>query len=111
MSFEKILSDFILGGLMIAGVLAIASMIGPFSAGILAALPVRVWATLLLGGATGTDQFTLGMVKGIIPGSIGSLFFMLVLSGTAVKRGVRRSFILASAACIAATVISLAVIM
>jgi hypothetical protein len=107
MSPEKLISDFILGGFLIAGVLAIANFIGPFMAGVIAALPVRVWATLLLGGVSGTEQFVLEMLRGVIPGSIGSLAFMTTLAKTTRRYGIVRSFVIACIICLVVTYVSL----
>jgi len=93
---------------MIAVVLALAGVIGPFMAGIVAALPIRVWATLLLGGAGESLDFVSGMLRGIIPSSFGALFFMLVLSRFTVRHGVARSFALASVVCTVVTVLGVA---
>jgi hypothetical protein len=110
MSLSKLALDFIIGGAMIASVLAIANFIGPFMAGVIAALPVRIWATLLLGGVSGSSEFLMGMLRGVIPGSFGSLSFMIVLAKVTSRHGIMRSFALASAACLLVTYVALVIV-
>ena len=103
MSLWEFLSDFLMGGTLIAVVLALGHFIGPLTTGIIAALPVRVWATILLGGVSASPDFLLGMLRGIISGSVGTLGFIVILATRTRRYGVRNAFILACAVCAAIT--------
>jgi hypothetical protein len=107
---ERLIPDFLIGGSMIAGVLAVAHFLGPFLAGIIAALPVRLGATLFLGGIAGSSEFFLGLLRGIIPANFGTLCFIVMLAKTTRRYGVWKSFALSWAVCIAVTWIGLMII-
>ncbi len=100
MDWQKLLYDFIAGGALIATVLALAKIFGPFIAGIIAALPIRLGTTLFLSGITNSPEFVLGMLRGSIPGSLGSFGFMVTLAKTTKKFGIWKSFILACVVCL-----------
>ncbi len=100
MDWEKLLYDFLIGGGLIATVLALGKVFGPMIAGIIAALPVRLGATLFLSGMTNSPEFVLGMLRGSIPGSLGSFGFMATLAKTTKKFGLWKSFVLACIVCL-----------
>jgi hypothetical protein len=100
MDLQQTLYDFIAGGALIATVLALGRVFGPALAGIVAALPVRLGATLLLSGVSNSPGFVLGMLRGSIPASLGALGFMTTLSRTTTRFGMLKSFILAVAVCV-----------
>ncbi len=103
MSLEEVVCDFVLGGTLIAAVLALGNILGPLAVGIVAALPVRIWATMLLGGVSASPDFILGMLRGVIPGSFGTLGFIIILSRRTHRYGVARAFLLACLVCVAVT--------
>jgi hypothetical protein len=96
----EFLFDFLLGGGLIACVLAIGKYFGPLIAGIIAALPVRLGTTLFLAGMGNDVVFATEMIKGVLPGSLGALGFMIILSNTTLKFGLWKSFILACLTCL-----------
>lgn len=110
MDWQRILYDFIAGGAMIATVLAIGKVFSPAIAGIIAALPVRLGATLFLSGMTNSPEFVLGMLRGSIPTSIGAFGFMVTLSKTTKRMGMRKSFILSMTVCAIIIVIGVSVL-
>ena len=108
MVWEKFLSDFAIGGFFVAIVVLIAGVLGPSLAGVVAALPVRLSITILLGGA-GDPEMAAGLVRGAIPSNIGAFFFALSLWLLPRRFSVRRSFLLASMICAAVIVCAYAV--
>jgi hypothetical protein len=107
--FWELGQNFLLGGFLIALALAIGKLVGPFIAGIIAALPVRLGATLFLGGISNDVSFVLEMIKGAVPGSLGALCFMVVLSLTVKRVGVPKAFVLGCLACLAVVYIGYSV--
>jgi hypothetical protein len=99
MDWQKLLYDFIAGGALIATVLALGKVFGPTLAGIVAALPVRLGATLFLSGISNSPEFVIGMLRGSIPASLGAFGFMITLARTTKRLGMLKSFILAVAVC------------
>ena len=93
--------NFLLGGFLIAIVLAIGKLLGPFIAGIIAALPVRLGTTLFMGGISNDPSFVLEMIRGALPGSLGALFLMITLSLSVKRLGILKSFALACMICLA----------
>jgi len=96
MDAGRLLVEFLAGGGLIALFLALARFFGPTAAGIMAALPIRLGATLFMGGFTQGSDFALQMLKGSIPSSIGAFAFMLTLA-RASKHGMPLAFIAACA--------------
>ena len=68
----------------------------PLTAGIMAALPIRLGATIFMGGLSQGSGFALQMLRGSIPSSIGAFAFMLTLA-RASKHGMPLAFIAACA--------------
>jgi hypothetical protein len=110
MDLQKLIYDFIAGGAMIATVLAIGKVFGPAIAGIIAALPVRLGATLFLSGVEGGPAFVLQMLRGSVPTSVGAFGFMLTLAKTTKRLGMLRSFILSITVCVIIIIIGVSVL-
>jgi hypothetical protein len=99
MDWGKLLSDFLMGGVFISVAVLIARLLSPLAGGIIAALPLRLVITLLLGGA-GDSSMAYGMIKGVIPANIGAFTFALSLSFLPERFDAKNSFLLASLVCI-----------
>jgi len=100
MDWEKLAYDFLIGGGLIATVLALGKVFGPMIAGIIAALPVRLGTTLFLSGISNSPAFVAGMLRGSIPTSLGAFGFMVTLARTTTRFGMLKSFILACSVCL-----------
>ncbi|MFQ5648201.1 MAG: hypothetical protein ACE5FW_03105 [Candidatus Aenigmatarchaeota archaeon] len=96
----KVLSDFLIGGFLVAFILLVAKAVGPFIGGIVAALPIRLGVAYGLAGAASGEAFATQMAIGALPGSLGALGFMVVLSRATRRLGITRSFLLACLACL-----------
>jgi len=94
MDAGRLLGEFLAGGGLIALILALARFFGPTAAGILAALPVRLGATLFMGGFSQGSEFAIQMLRGSVPSSIGAFAFMVTLARTS-KHGMAAAFIVA----------------
>jgi hypothetical protein len=100
MDWQRLLSDFIIGGGLIALVVAIVQLLGPFMGGIVASMPIRVGITMFLGGLFEGSGFVIGMLSGSIAGSVGAFAFMIVLSRMTRKLGTIKSISLATLMCL-----------
>ncbi len=109
MDWQKLLFDFVVGGGLIAFVVALFHFVSPLMGGILASIPVRVGITMFLGGVSEGSEFVLGMLRGSIPGSFGAFSFMIVLSRATRRLGIWKSFSLASLICILVTCIGVVI--
>jgi hypothetical protein len=99
MSLIKPVIDFIIAGGLIAFVIELGVIFGPALAGIVAALPLRVWATLLVGAASGTE-FVSSLVYGMVPAGIGAIAFTYALVLSLDRLGIWKSFALSWVVCI-----------
>lgn len=100
MDWQKLLFDFLVGGGLIAIVVAVVQLVGPMVGGIIATFPIRIGITMFLGGISEGSGFVLGMLRGSIPGSFGSFSFMIVLSRATKRLGIGRSLALATLTCL-----------
>ena len=100
MDWQKLLFDFIVGGGLIAIVVALVQLVGPLVGGIFATFPIRVGITMFLGGISEGPGFVLGMLRGSIPGSFGAFSFMIVLSRVTRRFGIKKSLALAMLTCL-----------
>jgi hypothetical protein len=105
---EKILQnvffDFLLGGALVAIALAVGSAAGAVFGGLVAALPIRLGATLLIGGFREGNDFALKMAEGSLLAYFGTFAFLAVLLVGIPRIGLAKSFAGAIIADIAITV-------
>ena len=109
MDWQRLLFDFLIGGGLIASVIAVLQFAGPMIGGILASVPTRIGATMFIGGVTEGPGFVLEMLRGSIPGSFGAFSFMIVLSRMTRKLGILKSFPFATVICIIVVYIGMVV--
>lgn len=94
----KILEEFIIGGILVALALAVGSIAGPVFGGLVAALPIRLGATLLIGGVKEGSGFAFKMVEGSFLTYFGTFAFIAILLFGIPRIGLMRSFIAAAIA-------------
>ena len=95
--WKRVILDFIIGGILVAGALLVAAAIGPVYGGVIAGAPIRAGTTALLAGLRdGIDQAT-GVAKGIIFSMIANVFFAVALFLTLPRFGLWGAFALATA--------------
>lgn len=95
--WKRILLDFIIGGVMVASALLIASFIGPVYGGVLAGAPIRAGTTAVLAGVRGGIEAAEGVAEGILFSMVANVFFALILVLALPKIGLWRGMTLASA--------------
>lgn len=88
----RILLDFLIGGGLVAIALAVGFLFSPLVAGVIAALPIRVGATIFLGGVHEGAEFAHKMVEGGLLTYAGTLGFFLVLYYAIPRFGLLKSF-------------------
>lgn len=88
----KILQEFLIGGALVALALGVGSIAGPVFGGLVAALPIRLGTTLLIGGIKEGNDFAFKMVEGSLLTYFGTLAFILVLFFGIPRLGLLKSF-------------------
>lgn len=95
--WRRVILDFIIGGILVAGALLVAAAIGPVYGGVIAGAPIRAGTTALLAGLRdGVEQAT-GVAKGIVFSMIANVFFAVTLFIGLPRFGLWVAFALASA--------------
>lgn len=89
--------DFIIGGILVAGALLVAGVIGPVYGGIIAGAPIRAGTTTFLAGVRDGVGEATGMAKGVVFSMVANVFFALALFLSLPELGLYKSFLLASA--------------
>ncbi len=92
---EKILQNFLVGGALVALALAVGSVAGAVFGGLVAALPIRLAATLLIGGMREGEQFALKMAEGSLLTYFGTFAFIAILFLGIPRIGFAKSFVIA----------------
>lgn len=95
-ALDRILLDFVLGGVLVAAAVFVGIVAGAIWGGVIAALPIRLGVTILLSYAEGS-KFTMQMIEGSLLTYVGTLFFLLTLYFGYPKIGLVKSFAAASA--------------
>ncbi len=101
MNAEKVFYDFLVGGGLIAVVLAIASILSPFIGGLIAVIPIRLGLTIFIAGISSDASFTSEIARGGLTGSLSACIFVVSLSYSAKRIGVWRGFCLSWVLCLA----------
>jgi len=76
-TFKSIVWDFFIGGALVAGALLVGVLYSPVLAGVMAALPIRLMATLGLAGNGNGTVFVKQMVEGTFVGWLAGGVFLL----------------------------------
>jgi len=100
--WRDILINFLFGGILIAIAIAIGMIVGPVFGGLIAALPIRLGATIFLSGIKEGDKFAFKMVEGSLLTYIGTFLFLISLWCLIPKIGFLKGFVISSIICIVA---------
>ncbi len=95
MTWDKVLTDFLIGGFFVALAVGVGIAAGAIWGGMIAALPIRLGITILISHANGTE-FTKQMLEGALLSYVGTLFFLLVLYFGFNKIGLAKSMMIAT---------------
>jgi hypothetical protein len=89
--------DFIVGGIIVAGALFVATLFGPVYGGILAGAPIRAGSTVFLDGLQHGTKSATELTRGVVLAMLANVGFSIVLYLTLPKFGLYKSFFAASA--------------
>lgn len=104
LSARSIAFDFLFGGVIVAGALLVASVLGPTAGGILAGAPIRASSVVFLQYLhQGTESAT-ELTRGVVFAMIANVFFAVVLYLSIPRFGLPGAFVVASAVFIAAII-------
>jgi len=88
--------DFIVGGIIVAGALFVASLFGPVYGGIFAGAPIRAGSTIFLEGLQRGTKSATELTRGVVLAMLANVGFAIVLYLTLPKFGLYKSFLAAS---------------
>lgn len=93
---RMVVLDFIFGGVIVAGALLIASLLGPVYGGILAGAPIRAGGTIFLEYLHRGEASASGLTAGVLAAMIANVGFAAVLYFGIPRIGLPMSFVAAS---------------
>jgi len=93
---RAVVLDFIFGGVIVAGALLIASLLGPVYGGILAGAPIRAGGTIFLEYLHRGEASASGLTGGVLAAMIANVGFAAVLYFGIPRIGLPLSFVVAS---------------
>lgn len=88
--------DFIFGGIIVAGALLMASLLGPLYGGLIAGAPIRAGGTIFLAGLHRGEEFATQVARGAVLAMIANVGFAMALYLCLPKFGLYRAFLVAS---------------
>ena len=88
--------DFIVGGIIVAGALFVASLFGPVYGGIFAGAPIRAGSTIFLEGLQSGTKSATELTRGVVLAMLANVGFSVVLYLALPKFGLYKSFFAAS---------------
>lgn len=104
--WSKIITDFLIGGGLITSAIFVGMLTSPLIGGLIAALPIRVGITILLGGIHEGTEFATKMLEGSLLTFFGTFTFLLGLYYGIPRFGLLKGFALASVGCLIVVVIT-----
>lgn len=97
LNVRYIVFDFLFGGVLVAGALLMASLLGPAFGGIIAGAPIRTSCVVFLEYLhNGLDSAT-EMTRGVVLAMVSNVFFAIALYITLPRLGIVGGFLVASA--------------
>jgi hypothetical protein len=97
--------DFLFGGILVAGALLVASLLGPTAGGILAGAPIRTGGVIFLQYLHDGLDSAAEMTRGVVLAMVSNVFFAIALYLTLPRFGIASGFLIASAVFVVAAVI------
>ncbi len=94
-TIRTVVFDFLFGGLLVAGALLVASLLGPTAGGILAGAPIRTSGVVFLEYLRNGLESAAEMTRGIVLAMISNVFFAVALYVTLPKFGIAAGFLTA----------------
>jgi len=101
LKIRSVALDFIVGGVIVAGALLIASLLGPVYGGIFAGAPIRAGSTIFLEGLHRGTKSATELTRGVVLAMFANVGFVIVLYLCLPKFGLYRAFLVASIAFLA----------
>ncbi len=93
---RMVVLDFIFGGVIVAGALLVASLLGSVYGGILAGAPIRAGGTIFLEYLHRGEASASGLTAGVLAAMIANVGFAAVLYFGIQRIGLPASFVVAS---------------
>jgi len=93
---RTVVLDFIFGGIIVAGALLVASLLGPIYGGILAGAPIRAGSTIFLEYLHRGEASASGLTGGVLAAMIANVGFAAALYFGIPRIGLPMSFVAAS---------------
>jgi hypothetical protein len=95
-SVRGVVFDFLFGGLLVAGALLVASLLGPTLGGILAGAPIRTGGAIFLQYLHNGLEPATDMTRGVVLAMISNVFFAIALYLTLPRFGIASGFLVAT---------------
>jgi hypothetical protein len=105
LSVRSVAFDFLFGGVIVAGALLVASLLGPTMGGILAGAPIRASSVIFLQHLYGGIEEATKLTRGVVFAMIANVFFTVVLYLSIPKFGLGGAFLVAGTVFVAAIVV------
>jgi len=96
-TMRYILFDFLFGGLLVAGALLVASLLGPTAGGILAGAPIRTGSVIFLEYLHKGLDSAAEMTRGVVLAMFSNVFFAIALYISLPRVGIAGGFLIAGA--------------
>ncbi|MGQ9787972.1 MAG: DUF3147 family protein [Candidatus Hadarchaeaceae archaeon] len=100
-----VLFDFVVGGVLVAGALLVASILGPTAGGILAGAPIRTAAVIFLEYLHRGLDSAAELTRGVVLAMVSNVFFAISLYLILPRYGIMLGFLAAAAVFIAAVIL------
>jgi len=92
-SLRTVLFDFVFGGVLVAGALLVAALLGPTAGGILAGAPIRTSGVIFLQYLHEGLESAAELTRGVLLAMIANVAFALVLYVTLPRFGIAAGFL------------------
>lgn len=105
LNIRHVLFDFVVGGILVAGALLVASLLGPTAGGILAGAPIRTAAVIFLEYLHRGLNSAAELTRGVVLAMVSNVFFAISLYLTLPRYGITIGFLVAAVVFIAAVLL------
>ncbi|MEM2889880.1 MAG: DUF3147 family protein [Candidatus Hadarchaeum sp.] len=102
LNMRYVLFDFVVGGILVAGALLVASLLGPTAGGILAGAPIRTAAVIFLEYLHRGLDSAAELTRGVVLAMVSNVFFAISLYLTLQRFGIAVGFLAATVVFVAA---------
>ncbi|HID60778.1 MAG TPA: hypothetical protein EYP46_02830 [Hadesarchaea archaeon] len=104
-SVKNVVFDFLFGGLLVAGALFVASLLGPTAGGVLAGAPIRTGGVIFLQYLHQGLDSAAEMTRGVVMAMISNVFFAITIYFVLPRFGIVAGFLAAGVVFLSAVVV------